>query len=246
MAKEPKELLFADNATLEMLKRSEVDHIDTVWDRYDAVQPQCKFGSLGVCCRICSMGPCRISLTPGREPQTGACGANVDTIAARSIHRCCCGVSGFFTTDAGNSRDTDWFILTVPEGGVVEVIALGVPTGLGEPVFSKLDGELGRMLGIGAVKGVEVGAGFAVKDMTGIQSNDAMRCEGGKVEFLSNQAGGITGGLSTGQAITVFHDMIGRGWGLAELGGLLAGLAVWFAVLLALAVWRLRRLVFAA
>ncbi|HEX42997.1 MAG TPA: chorismate synthase, partial [Phycisphaerales bacterium] len=52
-------------------------------------------------------------------------------------------------------------------GGVVEVVVLGVPTGLGEPVFNKLDAELGRMLGIGAVKGVEVGAGFAVKDMTG-------------------------------------------------------------------------------
>ncbi|MCX8052445.1 MAG: chorismate synthase, partial [Armatimonadetes bacterium] len=51
-------------------------------------------------------------------------------------------------------------------GGVVEVIALGVPPGLGEPVFDKLDAELGRMLGIGAIKGVEIGAGFAVKDMT--------------------------------------------------------------------------------
>ncbi|MBN1489744.1 MAG: chorismate synthase [Phycisphaerae bacterium] len=88
-------------------------------------------------------------------------------------------------------------------GGIVEVVALGAPTGLGEPVFSKLDAELGRMMGIGAVKAVEVGAGFAVKDMTGIQSNDAMHAEGGKVVFDSNQAGGITGGLSTGQPIIV-------------------------------------------
>ncbi|MFZ2657303.1 MAG: chorismate synthase [Victivallales bacterium] len=86
-------------------------------------------------------------------------------------------------------------------GGVVEVVALGVPCGLGEPVFKKLDAELGRMLGIGAVKGVEVGAGFGVKDMTGIQSNDAMRAEKGKVRFMSNNAGGITGGLATGQPI---------------------------------------------
>ncbi|MBN1435452.1 MAG: chorismate synthase [Sedimentisphaerales bacterium] len=86
-------------------------------------------------------------------------------------------------------------------GGIVEVVVTGVPAGLGEPVFDKLDGELGRMLGIGAVKGVEVGAGFAVKDMTGIQSNDAMHSENGKVVFDSNQAGGITGGLSTGQNI---------------------------------------------
>jgi chorismate synthase len=88
-------------------------------------------------------------------------------------------------------------------GGVVEVRVTGVPTGLGEPVFEKLDGELGRMLGIGAVKGVEVGAGFAVKDMTGIQSNDPMKADKGKVTFLSNNAGGITGGLSTGQDIVV-------------------------------------------
>ena len=88
-------------------------------------------------------------------------------------------------------------------GGVIEVIATGVPTGLGEPVFYKLDAELGKMLGIGAVKGVEVGAGLAVKDMTGSQSNDQIRSEKGKVVFLSNNAGGITGGLSTGQPIIV-------------------------------------------
>ena len=86
-------------------------------------------------------------------------------------------------------------------GGVVEVIATGLPAGLGEPVFAKLDAELGRMLGIGAVKAVEIGAGVAVKDMTGIQSNDAMHAEAGKVIFDSNNAGGITGGLSSGQPI---------------------------------------------
>ena len=88
-------------------------------------------------------------------------------------------------------------------GGIVEVLVTGVPAGLGEPVFSKLDGQLGMMLGIGAVKGVEVGAGFAVKDMTGHESNDQMHSENGKVVFDSNNAGGITGGLSTGQNITV-------------------------------------------
>jgi chorismate synthase len=88
-------------------------------------------------------------------------------------------------------------------GGLVEVVVTGVPTGLGEPVFYKLDGELGKMLGIGAVKGVEVGAGFAVKDMTGYENNDQMRAEDGKVIFESNNAGGITGGLSTGQPIVV-------------------------------------------
>ena len=86
-------------------------------------------------------------------------------------------------------------------GGIVEVIATGVPPGLGEPVFNKLDAELGRMLGIGAVKGVEVGAGFGVKDMTGSQCNDQIHSENGKVLFASNNAGGVTGGLSSGQPI---------------------------------------------
>jgi chorismate synthase len=88
-------------------------------------------------------------------------------------------------------------------GGVVEVVVTGVPAGLGEPVFGKLDAELGRMLGIGAVKAVEVGAGVTVKEMTGSQSNDQMRAVDGKVVFDSNNAGGITGGLSTGQPIVV-------------------------------------------
>jgi chorismate synthase len=88
-------------------------------------------------------------------------------------------------------------------GGVIEVIVTGVPTGLGEPVFYKLDGELGKMLGIGAVKGVEVGAGFRARDMTGFENNDQMRAKDGKVVFESNNAGGITGGLATGQPIIV-------------------------------------------
>ena len=88
-------------------------------------------------------------------------------------------------------------------GGVVEVIVKGTPVGLGEPVFDKLDAELGKMLGIGAVKGVEIGAGFAVKDMTGIESNDQLHSKDGKVLFDSNNAGGITGGLSSGQPIII-------------------------------------------
>jgi len=87
-------------------------------------------------------------------------------------------------------------------GGVVEVIASGVPAGLGEPVFRKLDGELGRMLSIGAIKAVEVGAGMRTKDMTGSQSNDQLYADKKhNVTFGSNNAGGITGGLTTGQDI---------------------------------------------
>jgi len=86
-------------------------------------------------------------------------------------------------------------------GGVIEVFATGLPPGLGEPVFKKLDGELGRMLSIAAVKAVEIGAGVAVKDMTGSQCNDEMFIREGKVAFGSNHSGGITGGLTTGQTL---------------------------------------------
>jgi len=88
-------------------------------------------------------------------------------------------------------------------GGVVEVIATGAPAGMGEPVFAKLDGELGRMMSIGTVKAVEIGGGMAAKDATGSTFNDAMYVEDGRVGFRSNHAGGITGGLTTGQPIVV-------------------------------------------
>lgn len=83
-------------------------------------------------------------------------------------------------------------------GGVVECRAMGVPAGLGEPVFDKLDAELAHaMLSLGAVKGIEFGAGFAAADMTGSTHNDQRGVEG----FRSNNAGGILGGISTGQEI---------------------------------------------
>jgi chorismate synthase len=83
-------------------------------------------------------------------------------------------------------------------GGVVECRARGVPAGLGEPVFGKLDAELAHaMLSLGAVKGIEFGAGFAAVDMRGSQHNDGMSAAG----FASNNAGGVTGGISTGQEI---------------------------------------------
>lgn len=86
-------------------------------------------------------------------------------------------------------------------GGIVEVVVTGVPAGVGEPVFSKLDGELGRLMSIGTVKAVEIGCGMEAAGMKGSECNDALRVEDGRVKFLSNNAGGITGGLTTGQDI---------------------------------------------
>ncbi len=85
-------------------------------------------------------------------------------------------------------------------GGVVEVVARGVPAGLGEPVFAKLDALLaGAMMSIGGVKAVEVGAGLAVASRRGSANNDQMDAGG----FASNNAGGILGGIASGQEIVL-------------------------------------------
>jgi chorismate synthase len=83
-------------------------------------------------------------------------------------------------------------------GGIVECVIRGVSAGIGEPVFDKLDAELAKaMLSIGAVKGIEFGAGFRCADMTGSQHNDRLDRDG----FVSNNAGGILGGISNGADI---------------------------------------------
>jgi chorismate synthase len=87
-------------------------------------------------------------------------------------------------------------------GAVIEVVASGIPVGLGEPVYDKLDADLAKaLMSINAVKGVEIGDGFATAAMSGEENADAMQMEGGKPAFLSNHAGGILGGISTGQDI---------------------------------------------
>ena len=85
-------------------------------------------------------------------------------------------------------------------GARINVVARGVPPGWGEPVFDRLDAEIAyAMMGINAVKGVEVGAGFACVTQKGSEHGDEMTPDG----FLSNQAGGVLGGISTGQHIEV-------------------------------------------
>ena len=90
-------------------------------------------------------------------------------------------------------------------GGIVEVRARGVPPGLGEPVFDKLDADLAKaMLSIPAVKGFEIGDGFAVANMRGSANNDPfIRRADGSVGTTSNHAGGVLGGMSSGEEIVV-------------------------------------------
>jgi chorismate synthase len=85
-------------------------------------------------------------------------------------------------------------------GGIIEILAKGVPRGLGEPVFDKLDADLAKaLMGIGAIKGVEIGAGFSAPAKLGSENNDPIRPEG----FASNNAGGILAGISNGDDIVI-------------------------------------------
>jgi chorismate synthase len=88
-------------------------------------------------------------------------------------------------------------------GAVIEIHAEGAPAGLGAPIYAKLDADLaGALMGINAVKGVEIGDGFATASMRGEENADEMRAgNDGKPRFLSNHAGGVLGGISSGQDI---------------------------------------------
>jgi chorismate synthase len=88
-------------------------------------------------------------------------------------------------------------------GAVIEVVASGTPAGLGAPVYDKLDSDIAKaLMSINAVKGVEIGAGFGCVELGGEENSDDIRMGAdGRAEFLSNHAGGILGGISTGQDI---------------------------------------------
>jgi len=87
-------------------------------------------------------------------------------------------------------------------GAVLEVVADGVLPGLGAPIYGKLDADIAAaLMSINAVKGVEIGDGFAAATLRGEENADEMRMENGKIKFLSNHAGGILGGIATGQPI---------------------------------------------
>jgi chorismate synthase len=109
----------------------------------------------------------------------------------------------FFFPDAAKVAELEAFMDALRKegdsvGALVAVVATGVPPGLGEPVFDKLDAEIAKaLMSINAVKGVEIGAGFASVEQKGTQHRDEMTPDG----FLSNNAGGILGGISSGQDI---------------------------------------------
>jgi len=117
--------------------------------------------------------------------------------------------SGIGCADPEKAKEMEAAVLKAKEegdsvGGVVEVLALDVPPGLGEPVFDKLDADLAKaVMSVGAVKGIEIGAGFELGGMKGSEANDAFRIEGKSVSTRTNRSGGIQGGISNGMPVIV-------------------------------------------
>jgi chorismate synthase len=118
----------------------------------------------------------------------------------------------FFSPDAGSAALWASYLDETRKrgssaGAIVEVVAEGVPAGWGAPIYGKLDQDLASaMMSINAVKGVEIGAGFAAAELSGEDNADEMRAgtgNDGRPVFLSNHAGGILGGISTGQPVVV-------------------------------------------
>ncbi|MCA0316988.1 MAG: chorismate synthase [Proteobacteria bacterium] len=118
------------------------------------------------------------------------------------------GNNPFFCPDADKAKFFETYLDGIRKSGssigaVLEVVAEGVPAGLGAPIYAKLDAEIAAaLMGINAVKGVEIGSGFGAAALTGEENADEIRMgNDGKPLFLSNHAGGILGGISTGQPV---------------------------------------------
>ncbi|MCH2546650.1 MAG: chorismate synthase [Alphaproteobacteria bacterium] len=115
----------------------------------------------------------------------------------------------FFCPDPVMAKQWETELTTIRKqgssvGAVIEVVAEGVPAGWGEPVYDKLDSDLAKaMMSINAVKGVEIGDGFASAALQGESNADEMAMDNGNVTFSSNHAGGILGGISSGQPVVV-------------------------------------------
>jgi len=115
----------------------------------------------------------------------------------------------FWSPDAATAMVWEEYLDTVRKAGsstgaVIEIVARNVPVGLGAPIYGKLDADLAAaMMSINAVKGVEIGAGFDAAALSGEENADEMRMVDGKIAFLGNKAGGILGGISTGQDIVL-------------------------------------------
>ncbi len=134
-----------DRATQEMLQHAQNQKFATAWDRWDEQQPQCGFGQLGVCCRICNMGPCRIDPLGG-EPRRGACGADADTIVARNLIRM---IAGGAASHSDHGRDAAHTLFLAAEGkggyGIKDPVKLRkIATEFGIPTDDRSDTDIAK------------------------------------------------------------------------------------------------------
>lgn len=157
--KEEEEKKSVDPASLEMLDLADSEDLDSAWNRYEDMQPQCRFGEEGICCRVCNMGPCRII---PEKSETGVCGATADTIAARNLVRMIAAGAAAHSdhgrdlaqtlSSAADERDSNY---EVKEQKKLDKLAgeLGVSRGNGkesreaEKVAESLKSEFGRQNG---------------------------------------------------------------------------------------------------
>ena len=134
--------------------------------------------------------------------QLGAKKINPQNIDFKQISQ-----NDFFCPDAASVKDWEEYLSKIRKdgnscGAVIEVIAKNVPVGLGEPIYNKLDTAIAAaFMSINAVKAVEIGNGFDAAELSGEENADEMWMENGKLHFSSNNAGGILGGISSGQEI---------------------------------------------
>ena len=140
----------------------------------------------------------------GGVVQLGLLGCNKNNWNEKEIRK-----NPFFCPDKKSIKPWEKYLLAIRKAGsscgaVIELRASGVPAGLGAPIYSKLDSDLtSALMSINAVKGVNIGAGMSAAFLSGEENSDEMRNIKGKTKFKSNNAGGILGGISSGQEIIV-------------------------------------------
>ena len=138
----------------------------------------------------------------GAVTQLGLMGCNKNNWNNNEIRK-----NPFFCPDKKSVKLWEKYLLAVRKSGsscgaIIELRAKGIPPGLGAPIYSKLDADIaGALMSINAVKGVNVGAGMNAAYLSGEENSDEMKSGSGKIKFKSNNAGGILGGISSGQEI---------------------------------------------
>jgi chorismate synthase len=140
----------------------------------------------------------------GAVTQLGILGCNKNKWNEKEIRK-----NPFFCPDKNSVKLWEKYLMSIRKSGsscgaIIELRASGIPVGLGAPIYSKLDSDLaGALMSINAVKGVNIGAGMSSAFLSGEENSDEIRVRGKKTQFKTNNAGGILGGISSGQDIIV-------------------------------------------